>query len=378
MRKLGPLVLCVALAATACGDSRTTETESGAAIRWIDIDAKTNRFNVSFLAYFPEKVTVRPGDAVRFRSVWNGEPHMVTMGTLVNALFAQPPPPEPPPIPRWSLGESHILPANVGRPCYLDEGPPPSDPGQACPTVEQPPFNGRQSYYSSGFLPESARFTVELAEDIAPGSYRFFCNFHGPRMSGEISVVERGAEIPPQSELDDAANEKLRAFVDGTLPEHARRYEPFERARSGSFPWPSLASFETHEGIVKVLEFVPFTLKAKVDERVSWRLNGTHTIAFDAPQNAKPPATRILTTGETELKQETVNENRSPEPPLGAPPEPIVLEAPPYADGFLSSGILHSPQEGLVTYAVRFTEPGSYRYECLIHPRMSGLITVSV
>lgn len=378
MRKIGPLLVCVALVGAACGNGRATETGSGTAIRWIDVDSRTNRFNASFLSYFPERVTVRPGDVVRFRSVWNGEPHTVTMGTLVEAALADPPPPDAPPLPRWTPGESNFLPANVGRPCYLEQGEPPREPRESCGVTEQPTFNGRQTYYSSGFLPEGAEFSVELADDVAPGEYRFFCSFHGPRMSGEITVVSPGTEIPSQGEVDAAAKEKLSAFVDSTLDVHGPAYEPFDRARAGSFPWPALASFETNDGMVKVLEFVPFTLKAKVDERVSWRLVGTHTIAFGAPENAKPPAVRILSTGETELKADAVNESRSPEPPTGAPPEPITLEAPPYEDGFLSSGMLHSPAAGLITYVVRFTEPGSYRYECLIHPRMSGLVTVSV
>lgn len=82
--------------------------------------------------------------------------------------------------------------------------------------------------------------------------------------------------------------------------------------------------------------------------------------------------------GETELKADVVNESRSPEPPVGAPAEPVVLEAPRYEDGFLSSGMLYSPKRGLITFVVRFSEPGSYRYQCLLHPRMSGLVIVSV
>lgn len=378
MRKLGPLLACVVLVGAACAGSRATETESGGAIRWIDVDAGTNRFNGSFLAYFPERVTLRPGDVVTFRSVWTGEPHTVTMGTLVDRALADPPPPDAPQLPRWTLGESSFLPANVGRPCFLDEGEPPREQRESCAVAEQPPFNGRQPYYSSGFLPEDAEFSVELADDIAPGAYKFFCSFHGSRMSGEIRVVEKDAQIPSQGDVDAAAKEKLSAFVDGTLDIHARAYEPFDRARAGSFPWPALASFETNGGRVKVLEFVPFTLKAKVDERVSWSLVGAHTIAFAAPENAKPPAVRILSTGETELKADVVNESRSPEPPVGAPAEPVVLEAPRYEDGFLSSGMLYSPKRGLITFVVRFSEPGSYRYQCLLHPRMSGLVIVSV
>lgn len=368
------ITVCLAVLLGACGTGRVTETEAGGAIRYVDVDGRTNRFNSSFLAYFPDQLTVRPGDAVVFRSVWTGEPHTVTMGSLVDRALTL----RDVTLPRWTLGSSHRLPANVGRPCYLGSGAPPADPTQSCPVVDRrPAFNGRQTYYSSGFLPEEATFRVEMARDIKVGTYRFVCSFHGSRMSGSVRVVDAGAQIPPQSDLDAAAGEKLRGFVDDTLDDHSRIYEPFKRTRAGRFPWPSLASFEAGGGLVKVLEFVPYTLKAKVDERVRWSLLGAHTIAFDAPENAKPPAVRILTTGETEIKADAVNESRSPDPPLGAPKTPVVLEAPPYEDGFLSSGILYSPERGLITYVVRFSDPGSYRYECLLHPRMTGLVIVS-
>jgi plastocyanin len=55
---------------------------------------------------------------------------------------------------------------------------------------------------------------------------------------------------------------------------------------------------------------------------------------------------------------------------------PVTLKAGPYEEGFLSSGMLDSPH-GQITYVLRFSEPGSYRYECLLHPRMTGLIIVS-
>lgn len=365
--------MALAVLAAACGTGRATETPSGGAVRYIDVDGRTNRFNGSFLSYFPDNVSVRPGDVVVFRSVWTGEPHTVTMGTLVERALARS---NVSALPHWTLGESQRLPANVGRPCYLSAGAPPKEPTQSCPVVAQPRFTGRQTYYSSGFLPENARFRVELDPAIAPGTYAFFCSFHGPRMSGAIRVVPKGEAATPQTELDAAAKLKLGGYVDSTLTVHAGKYKPFKRARSGHYPWPAIASFGADDDAVKVLEFVPFTLKAKVGERVSWKLNGAHTIAFDAPENAKPPAIRILSTGETEIKADAVNESRSPQVPVGAPTSPLTIEAPPYRRGFLSSGMLFSPA-GQITYAMRFEKPGSYRYECLLHPRMTGLVIVS-
>jgi plastocyanin len=375
MRRVA-IAVVLAFVAAACGDSRPTETSDGAAIRWVDVDGRTNRFNASFLSYFPSEITLHPGDQVNFRSVWSGEPHTVTLGTLVEKYLSSKAKKKPN-LPTWTMGESHTLPANAARPCYLAKGAPPKETTQACDVVEQPEFNGKQTYYSSGFLPEDRVFRMKLANDIKPGKYSFFCSFHPDKMRGALTVAADGVDIPTQDDVDTEATEKLRAFIDGTLPVHGDTYEPFDRARAGRFPWPALASFETFDGAVKVLEFVPFTLKAKEDERVRWRIQGAHTIAFDAPDNAKPPAVRILNTGETEIKADAINENRSPEAPVGAPKRPVTIEAS-YEDGFLASGILYSPVPGSITYVVRFTDPGSYRYQCLLHPAMSGLVIVSV
>ncbi len=371
-------ILCLALLAPACGDGRATEAKSGAAIRWLDVDGRTNRFNSSFHAYFPDRVTVRPGDSVVFRSISTGEPHTVTMGTLVDRALARNTKAPRPRLPKWTLGSSSTLPPNVGRPCYLSKGAPPKKASESCGNTEQPRFNGRQTYYSSGFLPGDTEYRVDLSPNIRPGTYRFFCSFHGSPMSGAMKVVGKDADIPSQGDVDAAAKEKLSTFVNETLDDHAKAYERYEDARAGRFPWPALASFEAQKGLVKVLEFVPFTLKAKEDEPVRWSILGAHTIAFDAPENAQPPAIRILSTGETELKADAVNESRSTDPPVGAPKRRVVVKAPAYDDGFLSSGMLYSPRRGLIEFVISFSEPGSYRYQCLLHPRMTGLVIVSV
>ena len=79
-------VLCVVVAVfslgvAACGGS----SGSSAQTRTVQVDNTTGKYNGSFLAYFPNDVTVHPGDTVDFHENWTGEPHTVTMGTLVDA-----------------------------------------------------------------------------------------------------------------------------------------------------------------------------------------------------------------------------------------------------------------------------------------------------
>ena len=58
-------VLCVVVAVfslgvAACGSSSSS---SSAQKRTIQVDGTTNKYNGDFLAYFPNEVTVRPGDS---------------------------------------------------------------------------------------------------------------------------------------------------------------------------------------------------------------------------------------------------------------------------------------------------------------------------
>jgi hypothetical protein len=48
-----------------------------------------------------------------------------------------------------------------------------------------------------------------------------------------------------------------------------------------------------------------------------------------------------------------------------------------HGNGFLNSGILTDPRTaGPHSFTVRFTQPGTYRLDCLIHEGMQAVITV--
>src|SRR5438270_13699407 len=135
------VVEVLSMGAVACGSS----DESGAQTRTVQVDNTTDKFNGAFLAYFPKQVTVRPGDAVDFHENWTGEPHTVTLGTLVETgLKAQQAAgPNGPPAPAFEKlptllpqgpGDAH---QNAAQPCYLSTGEPPTDPNTACPKAQQ-------------------------------------------------------------------------------------------------------------------------------------------------------------------------------------------------------------------------------------------------
>src|SRR5438270_10271590 len=55
----------------------------------VNVDGHNPAANESFIAYFPNVVRVHPGDTIVFHQVGNGEPHTVTLGTLVDNVLTQ-------------------------------------------------------------------------------------------------------------------------------------------------------------------------------------------------------------------------------------------------------------------------------------------------
>ena len=50
----------------------------------VNVDGVNPKAHETFFAYFPRASTVHPGDSVVFHYVGVGEPHTVTLGTLVD------------------------------------------------------------------------------------------------------------------------------------------------------------------------------------------------------------------------------------------------------------------------------------------------------
>ncbi|HEX2053044.1 MAG TPA: hypothetical protein VHJ78_04865, partial [Actinomycetota bacterium] len=221
--------LILSLVAAACGGTDS----SGAQERTIRVDFSHDEFGSYFLEYYPRKVTLRPGDTAVFKQAWTGEPHSVTMGTLVDKLVAatdpyieamkkgEPLPEEEPPevaaaaepLP-FMFGESFDDVNRVAaEPCYIESGDLPENLKDPCEVKELPAFKGTETYYNSGFIPYEGpggnEVRVPLADDIDPGTYYFYCNYHSSIMSGAINVVGKGSPIPSQDEVNQRAREEI-------------------------------------------------------------------------------------------------------------------------------------------------------------------------
>jgi plastocyanin len=277
---------------------------------------------------------------------------------------------------------------NVGQPCYLDEGTPPEAPEEPCADddQEQPAFTGRQSYYNSGVIPyegdRSNTFSVDIADDAEPGSYLFYCAIHGFGQRSEVEVLEAGAEIPSQDEVNRAIREEtkevtesLSAIYEDASDDGRARIPGADLPLEG--PFAGLPGADDHTAIN---EFVPDVITVKAGAPITWKMMGSdHTISFNVPRYF--PIMEFLDDG-------TVRINPKLQPPAGGAveyvePEEREDEGPPKHDGgtfdggdeFWSSGLIGAGP--YLEYTMRITKPGTYAYACLLHPPMVGRIKVT-
>jgi plastocyanin len=375
----------------ACGSS-----SSGGATRAVQVDNTTDKYNGAFLAYFPKQVTVHPGDTVDFHENWTGEPHTVTMGTLVEAGLkaiqaAGPAAQQGPPPPAFAKlptlfpqgpGDVH---QNAAQPCFLSTGAPPSDDNTPCPKAQQTKtdFDGNQPYYNSGFLPEGDTFSVKLSPNIKPGEYHYYCNLHGPNMSGSIVVKDKNASIPSASDVDKAATSEKDAIVNKLVG-------PLNDAKAGKFPLPGITNVDGYgapgvdNGFIN--EMVPATVKAKVGEKVAWTMIGFHTLSFGKAPIEPGKFLTKAPDGAWHLNEAAFKpagfppapESPNGPPPPGPPPIKVVDGGAYDGSTFKSTGGADSnPGSLLLQYTVSFTKAGSYPFVCLVHPKMGGVVQVS-
>lgn len=352
----------------------------------VSVDAKPEGFSASFFAYFPRQLTARPGDTLEFTSVFSGEPHTVAFGKVIDeALTAFSAVPPGSPLPQdvrdklakapffFSPNETELdadpQPA-AAQPCFLGSVDPP--PSAACTPEqrEQSPFTGRERFYSSGFLPDEATFEVDLADDIAPGTYQFMCLVDRTEMTGQLTVVPAGERVPSATEVRTQG----RAAID----EAVRALQPrAEKVLAITAP-PAMAGAPEEAGapappVSSTVNVFPDEVSVPAGGSVAWAVNGAHTISFNAPEDARP-LYAFDGEGVARANKKGANPANGPGMPKGVAP-PVVVDGGSFdGTGFRSSGLLVG--SGDTQYKLTFPKAGTYEYLCLFHTDMEGTVKV--
>jgi plastocyanin len=367
----------------------TAAAEGGAETVTVNVDASPASTSMAFTAYFPNEVTLHPGDTIDFASNFSGEPHTVTFGTLVDEGMAKADPnaqDEPAELkkipPLLPDGPGDAIQASA-QPCFLASGDPPASDACSADQQKQPDFDGTQTYYNSGFLADGDTFEVKLADDLRPGTYAYFCALHRGGMTGTVTVVAADAKAQSADEVEEAAQKALSdaqaqlqpavdAIKKGTLPPFLPTAAPGSVIAGGG-------AEESPSG-VPVL-FGPDSVDVKVGDSVTWTIIGPHTVTFGGDETLRTAIARAPDGG-VHLNEQAFAPAGGAGQPQGPPPEapgpPIAIDGGSYdGSGVHSSGVVLSFPPQLYTYSLKFTKAGTYDYFCTIHADMKGVVNVT-
>jgi plastocyanin len=391
LRGLIAAAVILAVFAAGCGSGKSSTDKTATAVAApktvkVQVDGTATDHNEAFFHYFPSALTVHPGDTISFNLHDSGEPHTVSFGSQFSPMFeflakncpngvSAPPCDQPNPELEGQFNDlfanfPSLLPdgpgdANQGpaNPCFKDTGDLPLE--TACPKTDQPAFNGKQSVFSSGWLGADKDFTVKLADDLQPGTYKFLCLLHGPEMIETVTVVDKTK--PADSAADVSKN------AQGELDKLTAELKPVADQLSSATADKALAGASSPATSGFLAEFAPKTITIPVGGSVTWSVDGGHTISFNATEDMKS-LRKVSSDG-------TVHANDKAGSPAGLPPPPEQTDPnapPPLFDGgsWDGSGPLSTGILGGGDFKLTFSKAGTYEYKCLIHDNMEGTVKV--
>jgi plastocyanin len=300
--------------------------------------------------FFRRRVTIHVGDSVR----WVFSKRVVHTVTFLAPGDKRPTLEVPDPAnPYTGFNDS------TGTPFWFN-----GQPSLLIPPDHAFPQGGASSdgtqYHNSGlsapdFKPYSLTFTKA-------GTFRYLCLVH-PGMAGSVRVVKRGRAVPSAR-----ADRRARVAEFRRAVKRAKRLARFH-------PKGNNVVAGHDGGSVSWFRFFPSTRTIKAGQSVRFSISSTseiHTITLGPqalpdlvlaqPQPNGPPRLQF-------------------NPEIFLPSDPAI---PPYTrknhgNGFFNTGVLDTnpasppPSSAEVT----FTAPGTYGFECTIHPGMQATINVT-
>lgn len=244
---------------------------------------------------------------------------------------------------QWTIksGEVHSITFILGQP--------PAEP-VATPSGGSIPD---ETFVNSDLIPPGATYDVTFT---APGEYQYFCIIH-PNMTGTVTVVDPGSAGAAGVDNNESAAARGAA-----------------EAYSASFE----ANANNAALLARPLQVTP---KAGGQREYTVILGGETKLS---QQNIMYPSQLNLRAGDSvKFKNEVAVPHSAT---FGAPPpaDPFTVPASKAGaavdgTGFVHTGILlaipdpTSPTE----FVLNFPKAGTYQYACILHPEMTGTITVS-
>jgi plastocyanin len=366
--------------------------------------------NWSFNAFYPDNLQVHPGDTIVFKLAPNPNAYHTAM-VLVRAMT---------PMEMYQGFAGGYVLGNPAEPDSFmttffnsergDPLPPCGRAGQdPCPVA---PSTDVEFGFNSGVLVNPpaeggeghTSFAVTLAPELPPGPYYFTSLVDGPSMSGRIDVVAPDQPVQSADALLAMAERQYQADL-AWLATNDRVGNPPESSNpDGTKTWQVAAGRGGSSSHLSINEFSPSQMVITAGDTVTWTNHGPsavpHLVSGFGTDQGSPPDL-------DPYQPACTNEDGSRElPPPGTFPTDIWNTCPgaevnsftefsqpshpsgdPYTEGPRTSGIL-LPQpyldspigDGLPftsSYSITFPEPGTYTYECPLHPGMVGTVVVA-
>jgi plastocyanin len=322
----------------------------------VTVLAGAGQDTVAINAFFPDSIRIRVGDTITWK-INSDEPHSVAF------LSGAPLPPDPVPVPGGGPTDIMLNPDAVSS--------------TRAPGAPVETYSGTE-YRVSGDLSNGKVVPLNEAYSLTfdtPGTYQYICLIHAAIMTGEVVVEESTAtDLPTQDEIDIQAESEMAPLLEMAEETRAQTTNPelvkSEPGPNDSTIWYVPAGMTGVDPRIEVYDFFPKDITIQDGDTVIWTSGTFHQVIF-AP--GQPAPEFILPT------------EQASGPPLMIVNPIVAFPSKPTGEfdgtGLFSSGLIGMPAGALpggTTFALTFSEPGSYEYICGTHRPlgMKGTVTV--
>jgi plastocyanin len=337
----------VALAMPSLAVARSKVVYAGGPVKW---SHSLGRYGAGVNNFLIHRVTINVGDTV----VWNG-------ASLANGFHTVD-------IPKLNGSDLALITATgnmvqgvndaAGNPFWFNGKVPMLSFNTALFGPSGPKAYNGTTRIDSG-LPLSPKPHDFKVKFMTPGAFKYYCDVH-PGMGGTVVVKAKGAPVPTAQQDASALSSEEQGYVS-----EAKRIDKTKA------PANQVSVGASGPGGLEVYAMFPHTLV----------INAGTTVRFFMSKDSREAHTASF--GPASFLKTLAGSFNGPAPSPAAiypsdPPGHIVLTPTSHGNGFANVGAMDRdsttplPAFGAIT----FTTPGTYRYQCLIHPFMHGTVIV--